>query len=293
MYNTTFNTVPSGLQIEIRDTVRGDGYTTLVRSDLNSIYGEAVYAQINRVVYLFDRWDDQSTANPRTFYPTDHSTYTLYYLPKPLPPANVSAGGTVGDYVHLSWQSHPSELVTEFKIWRKVKPKNQNERSPVLIATVSSSTTSYIDYDYTVTNGYTDDLVSYDVRSSMSYDGSTIYSDPSYVAVFAEIAPKIAVNMPVDFNIEAFPNPFNPSTRILYSLKHAGDLRLTIVDVTGREVATLKSGYQAEGRQSIVWNGTNMAGSTVGSGVYFARMVVTGEDGSAVYENTIRLLLTK
>jgi hypothetical protein len=157
---------------------------------------------------------------------------------------------------------------------------------------MSKPTTSYVDYDFVVTSGYTDDLVSYDVRAVFNSGAGNVFSDPSYHAVFA-IYYKLPESIPSSFALDAFPNPFNPSTRILYSLKHAGDLRLTIVDVTGREVATLKSGYQAEGRQSIVWNGTNTGGSTVGSGVYFARMVVTGGDGSTVYENTIRLLLTK
>lgn len=293
MYDVTFSTSPSGRQIEVRDTIQSDGFVAKVLSTSNAITAEGIYHQDDRVEYTFSSWDDQSTTNPRTFYPSDHTTYTATYNLKPLPPPSVSAGGSVEDYVHVTWSSHPSSLVTQFQIWRKVKPKNQNEQDPVLLTTVSSSTTSYIDYDYTVTSGYADDLVWYDIRSVLPYGGSTIYSDPSYVAVFAEMAPKIAVNLPEEFSIQAFPNPFNPSTRILYALKSAGQVRMSIIDIAGREIAFLVDSRQSEGRYSIVWKGMNSAGKQVGSGVYFAQIVVTDEAGAIAFEQTIRLLLTK
>jgi hypothetical protein len=174
-----------------------------------------------------------------------------------------------------------------------VKPKNQDERTPELIAIVSSGTTSYIDYEYTVTSGYTQDLVSYDVRSCLSYYGATYYSDPDYEYVFAQNLEKAAPLLPQEYSIRAFPNPFNPSTRILYALKQAGLVRMSIVDITGREVMALVNSQQPEGRYSVNWTGTNAVGGLVGSGVYFARIVVTDAAGEDRFNQTIRLLLTK
>jgi hypothetical protein len=61
-----------------------------------------------------------------------------------------------------------------------------------------------------------------------------------------------------------YPNPFNPSTIIKFSLAHAADVRLTVSDVLGREVATLVNEYRAAGNHAVVFN----AGS-IPTGMYF------------------------
>jgi len=66
-----------------------------------------------------------------------------------------------------------------------------------------------------------------------------------------------------------YPNPFNPSTAIRYSLPHAADVRLTVYDVMGREVATLVSERQSPGFYETRWNGKTAAGTAVATGVYF------------------------
>ncbi len=70
-----------------------------------------------------------------------------------------------------------------------------------------------------------------------------------------------------------FPNPFNPSTQINYSLKQPETVNLKIFNVLGQEVISLvNSKAQKEGSHSIVWNGTDKNGTQVGSGVYFYRI---------------------
>ncbi len=73
-----------------------------------------------------------------------------------------------------------------------------------------------------------------------------------------------------------YPNPFNPSTTIEYSLDRTADVQLEIFNILGQKVKTLVSGLQAAGIHRIVWDGTDGAGDEVASGVYFARML--GED---------------
>ena len=69
-----------------------------------------------------------------------------------------------------------------------------------------------------------------------------------------------------------YPNPFNPSTVINYTLAHSGTVRLDVYDILGRHVTTLADGAQEAGVHSVDWNGTDRAGSPVSSGVYFARL---------------------
>jgi hypothetical protein len=69
-----------------------------------------------------------------------------------------------------------------------------------------------------------------------------------------------------------FPNPFNPSTTVGYSVGARGRVRISIYDVSGRLVRTLYDEVREPGAYSIVWDGRNDAGRAVGSGIYFCRM---------------------
>ena len=64
-----------------------------------------------------------------------------------------------------------------------------------------------------------------------------------------------------------YPNPFNPTTTIVYQLPHRGHVEIKIYDVMGQEVAELVNDYHEAGSHSIVWNAKSVA-----SGVYYARI---------------------
>ena len=85
-----------------------------------------------------------------------------------------------------------------------------------------------------------------------------------------------------------YPNPFNPSTTIQYSLKADSHVRLSITNVLGQEVRLLVNGFQSGGYQSAVFEAGDL-----GSGIYFARLLVTDTYGKQVYNATEKLLLVK
>ena len=78
----------------------------------------------------------------------------------------------------------------------------------------------------------------------------------------------------------AWPNPFNPSTTISYSLRRAGHIRLGIYDLRGRLVRLLVDGPQTAGEHDVSWQGRDRFGAAVPSGAYFARMTI-GDDAAA------------
>ncbi len=81
----------------------------------------------------------------------------------------------------------------------------------------------------------------------------------------------------VALSIAAWPNPFNPSTTVAFTVPHSGQVELRIYDLRGRLVRALETGYLAAGAHRRTWDGRDTAGSPVGSGVYFAQARVGAE----------------
>jgi hypothetical protein len=83
-----------------------------------------------------------------------------------------------------------------------------------------------------------------------------------------------------------YPNPFNPSTTIRYQLPIAGRVTLKIFDIMGREVLALEENkFREPGYYEMV---ADM--SALGSGVYFYRLAVAGEQK---FQATKKLLYVK
>jgi flagellar hook assembly protein FlgD len=70
----------------------------------------------------------------------------------------------------------------------------------------------------------------------------------------------------------AWPNPFNPSTTVKFSIPTAGPVSLNVYDLQGRLVKTLAHGHFAGGDHARVWDGTTNSGSRAASGSYVVRM---------------------
>ena len=77
------------------------------------------------------------------------------------------------------------------------------------------------------------------------------------------------VTLPTEYELHAnYPNPFNPTTRIDYSLPFDSKVSLQIFDILGREMITLVDENQRAGYYTIDFNASNLA-----SGIYYYRMV--------------------
>jgi hypothetical protein len=86
------------------------------------------------------------------------------------------------------------------------------------------------------------------------YDGNILSADEDIVATRFELKAN-------------YPNPFNPTTTIEYSIGMAGQTRLMVYDIMGREIAMLVNEYRPMGTHKIVWNASSMP-----SGIYFYRL---------------------
>ncbi len=82
--------------------------------------------------------------------------------------------------------------------------------------------------------------------------------------------PLMTGSLPTEITLgESYPNPFNSFTTIPYSLPKASRIRLSVNDISSREIAVLATGTEQAGNHNVIWTADK-----VGSGLYFVRLEV-------------------
>mgnify|MGYP002630577424 CR=1 FL=1 len=136
-------------------------------------------------------------------------------------------------------------------------------------------------------------IYTFSVHNNMVFIGSTDFIAPDLVSVISLDGQELAsfnvgalpsqivyystdisttdefIEVPAVFSLgHNYPNPFNPSTSIPFSLEKSGSVRLSIYDIRGVIVTTLIDEHLAAGSYISNWNGTNASGKAVSSGIY-------------------------
>lgn len=115
-------------------------------------------------------------------------------------------------------------------------------------------------------------LVDHDIESGRTYWYRVVSGEQR----FGPIAVESGASVQELAFAPARPNPTVGATRLSFALPRAAELRLTVHDVTGREVVELVGGERAAGRHEVMWSGEDSRGRVV-PGLYFARLAVRGE----------------
>ena len=98
----------------------------------------------------------------------------------------------------------------------------------------------------------------------------------------------IGGTLPQQFKVqENYPNPFNPTTRIRYSISNAIDTKIVIFNVNGQTVKILLSKRQQPGYYDIKWDGRDEKGHDLPTGVYFIKFA------AGTYIETQKVVLLK
>jgi flagellar hook assembly protein FlgD len=90
-----------------------------------------------------------------------------------------------------------------------------------------------------------------------------------------------------------YPNPFNSTTFIKFELPELANVQIVVYNSLGQKVAVLVNDNKPAGYHRVSWNGKNLNGSDVSSGIYFCQFKAKGIASGKVYQNLSKMVLMK
>ncbi len=133
---------------------------------------------------------------------------------------------------------------------------------------------------------YDGDIIPLTISGTLT-DGRPLTGTDCVVIIAGNGGSNAMVDESVSSTLANYPNPFNPSTDISFSLPKSGQVKLVVYNILGAEVATLVDEVRSAGVHRVTWNGVNSSGQQVASGIYLYRL--TAGDFAA----TKKMLLLK
>ena len=136
-----------------------------------------------------------------------------------------------------------------------------------------SLSSSTITHDFSwLTKAHGDFSAFIDTSSQISGNVSVYQPLLNLVESYSTAVNESPSNIPEKYELfHNYPNPFNPTTTITYSLPKNSFVTLTIYDLLGREVATLVNEEKHSGTYKVTWNAQNKP-----SGIYFYKITAGG-----------------
>jgi len=176
---------------------------------------------------------------------------------------------TPQNFVQLDWTTQSETNVSGYYLFRNTTNNlSTAERLNAFIAaTNTSNETAYSFTDREAAAGYT----WYYWLQHNELSGEYEFHGPISVSLTgnSNINPVIPV---VTALKSIYPNPFNPDAIIPYDVAKAGKVTLEVYNIKGEKVRSLLSETKNAGRWHLAWNGTNDAGQSCTTGVYYVKM---------------------
>jgi hypothetical protein len=182
--------------------------------------------------------------------------------------------GRVGDHPKIIWSEHPTiQNIHSYRIYRD---KGTSGWVPIKI--LPDSIFEYIDSTVTIVTGppsQNEVTAYYFVAARIEEKEQIVNADSSNSILYRRVEgagweKRGTGEKGVRFTYSLghnYPNPYNPSTTINYSLERSGLVELDVFDILGSRVALLVNEHREEGHHSVVFNATNLS-----SGIYFYRI---------------------
>lgn len=216
------------------------------------LYWDAQYTHL--VESNFGIWDKTTLPNIKTEL-------------EPFKPGDLSISGNVNPTINW-FHSTEEDYLTGYNIYRSIVQRSMPPDNFSQIATVSSNTTTFTDYDLLL--GGT--MKAYYKVAAINGNRESVFSN--VVSVIATPY-KISNGQEFDYFLgQNYPNPFNPTSQIKYNVKQEGIVKISLFDILGKEVKIFLNEIKTPGQYVLDINTENLP-----SGIYFYKMT-SGEFAS-------------
>jgi hypothetical protein len=204
------------------------------------------------------------TQTPWTFFESaPESVYSVDNL-SPCAPVALAAEYVGGTGVYMHWNPNTEADIHHYAIYRGTEPGFVPGETNRLGTPTDSS---FVDSGFGYGEYY------YKVSAIDIHDNESPFSllTPDMITGIPGSAPKHE-----NVLFQNAPNPFVSSTRIAFSMREAGHVRLTVFDAKGRLVRVLADEVRDQNNYVEPWDGRNCNGRPVPAGTYFYRLEVPG-----------------
>ena len=294
IYSADFNSTIS--EVSIRDSI----YYRIIAQDNSSLHNKD-----STILYKFEIFDIenncfQKTGPPKTIHNLQY-TYDTVHVPD---------SGTVLDVnVRLINIQHPWDSDLDIYLLKsgrisELSTDNGGSGDNYIYCILNDSATTSIILATAPMTGTWKPETPLDVFNFINPYGDWILriydDDPDDEGTLVDWCVEITYNtyvgiektitIPNRFSLnQNFPNPFNPLTKIQYSIAKRSSVNLTIYDILGREITTLVNEVKSPGVYIVDFNGANLS-----SGIYFYKLEAKPDDKSTGdFVETKKMLLIK
>jgi len=275
-------TFENGTNYEITDPSLGDGQTGIFRTELfNTDYigDELPTEPVNLVAWVQTRGSgDDAIAHVTARFASDITpadAFGTFSLTAPANDANLLVEGNDTELITISWEAPETELEDVTYDWIAT--------NPLALFSVPSLNLPSASPELTLPQGTVDALLEQfgvPVGESVTLKWTVLASGDNAIKYANEVwtvtiergvvtSNEDDPSVPQQFTLEQnFPNPFNPSTEINYTLPQAASVQITVYNAVGQQVATLINNEQkSAGTHNITFDASNLA-----SGIYLYRI---------------------
>jgi hypothetical protein len=191
--------------------------------------------------------------------------------PLPVELSSFTASIFANQFVQLVWVSETETNLSGYNVFRST----MNELADAVLinpemikATNTSSQQSYEFIDEDVFSGET----YFYWLQSLDLDLTSNFHGPVSILVSHEEegdTPPVVLRTEL---VGAFPNPFNPDTRIAFTVAEEAEVKISVYNALGQLMQVVAEGVYSKGQHLEVWNGKDQHGRTAASGIYFYKM---------------------
>jgi len=203
-------------------------------------------------------------------------TYTyLDYPPKPPDSLSAISESTV---TILSWKPNTESDLSHYLVYKDTIA-GFNPDTFKIVGNIPKDSSVFRDYDFVLGKNYFYRVSAWDLTGHQSEYSDELEVQATSVDRYTEDGPPLPKMFQLKQNS---PNPFNPSTTIVYYLPDVGyqpaEVEIVIYNILGQRVITLVKERKYPGKHQVTWDGKDDAGNDMASGIYFYKMTFSGVD---------------